>query len=213
VTTRTLPRAAALLALLGLMVVARPARADSYLDDWHPFQTYWSVYYEAAFPVGSMNSAWIDRQGWLGGGFDVRVGVWRRLSVGVSATWNSFDQTFANLTIARPGTTFTGSVFRQLGIFSARATAHWYFTNSTLQPYVGVGLGWAWATASEQVVDRRDTLYPSGFLVAPEVGVLVNVVPRLALTVTGRFQFTLVSWGGVTNAMWPSGQVGVAYFF
>jgi hypothetical protein len=195
------------------VLLARPTRADAYLDDWHPYQTYWGVNYEMAFPVGSLNTGFVNTQGWLGGGFDIRVGVWNRLSVGLSFTWNSFDQTFSNLTLERPGSTFTGSVYRQFGVFSARATTHWYFTQSVLQPYVGIGLGWAWGTASQQTVNLREDLYPNGFVVAPEVGLLVNVVPQLALTVTGRYQFTLLSFAGVTSAQWASAQVGVAYFF
>jgi hypothetical protein len=213
VTNRTLPRAAAALALLATVLLARPARADAYLDDWHPYQTYWGVNYEMGFPVGSLASNWINTMAWLGGGLDVRVGVWRRLSVGVNLTWNNLDQTFSSLLLERPGLTFTGPVYRQLGIFSARATAHYYLTSSTLQPYAGIGLGWAWGTALQQTVNQSRTEYPDGFLVAPEVGLLVNVVPRLALTVAARFQFTLMGWGGVKNATWPSAQVGVAYYY
>jgi opacity protein-like surface antigen len=213
VTIRTLRRAALALALLGSLVLARPARADAYLDDWHPYQTFWGLNWEVAFPVGSLASNWTSTVGWLGGGFDLRVGVWRRLSVGVSGTWDYWSQTFNQLTLERPGLTFTGPVFRQLSVFSARVTAHWYFTQTTFQPYVGVGVGGAWFSAKQQTVNYLDDYYPGSFLVAPEVGCLWNVVPKLALYGAARWQFTTASFAGVSSALWPSVQLGVAYFY
>lgn len=206
-------RAAAALALLAVVAVARPARAAGYLDDWHPHQTYWGVNYEAAFPVGSLQTSFINNQGWLGGGFDVRVGVWGRISAGVNCTWNSFDQTFSGMTVERPGQTFTGSVYRKLAIFSARGTVHYYLTQSVFQPYVGLGVGGAWIQATQQVVNVEDSYPTSGVLLAPEAGVLWTVVPSLALTATARYQLALTTFAGVSNPQWLSGQVGIAYFY
>ena len=116
--TRTLSRAAAVLALALALLGARPAVAKGYLDDWHPYQTYWAVGWSAAVPVTSLRAGYISNTGWLGGGTDLRIGVAGRLAVGVSGTWNWFDQTFPSLTLEQPDFTFTGPVYRRLSAFT-----------------------------------------------------------------------------------------------
>src|SRR5512135_3738482 len=119
---RPLSRLARSLGLAALLALAAalpsPGHADGYLDEWHPYQTFWSVGWEAGFPVGSLNKNWVASPGWLGGGFDVRVGVWGRLSVGLAGTWNWFDHTYSNLTIQNPGSTYTGTIYRRLSAFT-----------------------------------------------------------------------------------------------
>ena len=78
-----------------------------------------------------------EREGEEGGGADLRIGVAGRLAIGVSGTWNWFDQTFPSLTLEQPNLTFTGPVFRRLSAFTGLATAHYYLTSGNVQPFVG----------------------------------------------------------------------------
>jgi hypothetical protein len=202
-----------LFALAASLLAARPARAAAYLDDWHPYQTYWAVGWSAAVPMTSLRSSYISDTGWLGGGFDIRIGVVGRLAVGFSGTWNWFDQTFSSLAIHQPDLDFTGPVYRSLGAFTGLATFHYYFTQTTVQPYVGVGVGGVWLTPLQQTVNRPQTSSTSGLAVAPEVGFLFNVAQRLGLYVSGRYQLNLTTIPGVTNPSWACGQAGLAYYF
>jgi opacity protein-like surface antigen len=210
---RALPRAAALLALGLALMGARPARAVGYLDDWHPYQTYWAVGWSAAVPVMSMRSGYIDNTGWLGGGFDIRVGVAGRLAVGVSGTWNWFDQTYSTLTLEQGDFTFTGPVYRRLSSFTGLATAHYYFTSGAVQPFVGVGVGGIWISTLQQVVNQSQDRSTSGLAVAGEAGLLFTVSERLGLYLSGRYQLNLTSIPGADNPQWVSGQAGIAYYF
>ena len=201
------------LAVLVALCQAPAARATGYLDDWHPHQTYWAVGWNVAVPVESLRSDWQTNPGWLGGGFDIRVGLTGRLALGVNGTWNFFDQTFSFLTVERADFTFTGPVYRRLSSFTALGTAHYYLTQTAVQPYVGVGVGGVWFTVRQQVVDRDLISYTSGLAVAPELGVLFNVAPSLGLFLGGRYQFNLTTFGSVRNPTWISAQAGVAYYF
>ena len=211
--TRTLSRAAAVLALALALLGARPAVAKGYLDDWHPYQTYWAVGWSAAVPVTSLRAGYISNTGWLGGGTDLRIGVAGRLAVGVSGTWNWFDQTFPSLTLEQPDFVFTGPVYRRLSAFTALATAHYYLTSGDVQPFVGVGVGGIWISTVQQVVNRPQDGNTSGLAVAPEIGILFTVADRLGLYLSGRYQLNFTTIEGVTNPQWASGQAGLAYYF
>ena len=211
--TRALSRAATFVALAASLLAARPARAAAYLDDWHPYQTYWAVGWSAAVPVTSLRSSFISNTGWLGGGIDIRIGVVGRLAVGFSGTWNWFDQNFSSLTLQQGQLTFTGPVYRSLGAFTALATFHYYFTQSAVQPFVGVGLGGVWFSTLQQIVNRMQDTSTSGLVVAPEVGFLFNVAQSLGLCLSGRYQFNRTTIPGVKNPQWASVQAGLAYYF
>ena len=212
-TRRPAARLAALVSLVAGLVVATPARGASYLDDWHPYQTYWAVGWNVAVPLGSFRTDWQSNPGWLGGGFDIRVGVAGRLTVGVNGTWNFFDQTFSSLTLVEGDFTFTGPVYRRLSSFTALGTVHYYLTQTAVQPYVGLGLGGAWLNTRQQIVNRTSASYTSGLALVPEAGVLFNVAPRFGLYLSCRYQLNLTTLPGVTNPQWVSGQLGFAYYY
>jgi opacity protein-like surface antigen len=210
---RLLQRAAVLLGLALGLAVAGPARAAPYLDDWHPYQTYWAVGWSAAVPLPSLRLNYIDNTGWLGGGFAFRMGVAGRLALGVSGTWNYFDQTFQSLTIEQPDFTFTGPAFRRLSSFTALGTLHYYLTQSAVQPYVGVGIGGVWLNSTQKIVNVTSGSYTSGLALAGEVGFLFSVAQRLGLYLGGRYQYNLTTIPGVRNPQWVSCEAGVAYYF
>jgi opacity protein-like surface antigen len=201
------------LAAAALVLCAGSARADAYLDDWHPYQTYWSVGWESAFPMGTLQKDWVSNPGWLGGAFDVRVGVIGRLSVGVAGSWNWFSQTYPQITIEEPQVTVTGPVYRRLSAFTLRGTAHYYLTQTAVQPYVGVGVGVVWTSTLGQSANLKNSTSATALAVSPEVGVLFNMVPRVALYVVGRYQFTLADFATVERAQWIAAQAGLAWYF
>lgn len=210
---RRLGRAAILLVLASALGASRPARADAYLDDWHPYQTYWAVGWNIAVPVTSLRAGFVDNTGWLGGSVDIRVGVWGRLALGVDATSNFFDQTFSNLTVERPDYTFTGPAYRRLGAITVLGTAHYYLTQTAVQPFLGIGVGGVWLSSSQRIVNLSTGYYTSGLAVAPEVGLLFNVSARLGLYLSGRYQFNLTTLPGVKNPQWASGVAGFTYYY
>jgi hypothetical protein len=207
-------RLAAVLAVALALLGPRPAAAKGYLDDWHPYQTYWAVGWSAAVPVTALRAGFISDTGWLGGGADIRIGVAGRLAVGVSGTWTWLDQTFPSLTLEQPPSlTFTGPVYRRLSATTALATAHYYLGSGNVQPFVGVGVGGVWFSTLVQVVNRPQSSYTSGLAVAGELGLLFTVAQQLGIYLSGRYQLNLATIDGLANPQWVSGQAGVAYYF
>jgi hypothetical protein len=201
-------------ALLAAAVALLPATAGAqYLDDWHPYQTFWAVGWEAAVPMGSFRDSFVSAPSYTGGQFEFRIGVLGPLSVGAAASWNWFEQSYSNVTLQQPDYTFTGAVYRRLSTTSARLTVHYYLTQKTIQPYVGAGVGAVWTDTKVQAVDRRQQTYGVALGVDPEVGVLFNVVRSFSFYLLARYQFTLATFGEVTNAQWVAAQTGVAYYF
>ncbi len=212
-TGRLLARLVAAGTLALSLAWSHPASASGYLDEWHPYQTYWAVGWSAAVPLAAYRSGFISNTGWLGGGFDARVGVAGPIAVGMSGTWNYFEQTFSSLQLEQGNVTFTGPVFRRTSTFTALATVHWYLTRSNVQPFVGAGMGGMWANTNQQIVNLPEGSVTSGLAIAGEAGVLFTVAERLGLYLSGRYQVSLTTIQGIANPQWVSGQAGVAYYY
>jgi hypothetical protein len=194
---RTIWTAMVILATL----VAVPAKgADGYL--WHHdggslFSLGWEC---GTQPMGSPQTSFSP----VGLYLEYQKGVARQLSLGVALQYNRFDYQFD----AQPGA--------HMNALALQATVHYYFTRSTLQPYVGLGAGGAWheLAASEASSDRG-----YGFSASGQVGVLLTVGTGVALNLALGYQFTTgtVSVNGdptwsVTNPRWFWGNVGVSFY-
>jgi hypothetical protein len=208
-----IPRLALLTAALGALLHAGPARADAYLDDFHPNQTFWSAGWEVGIPVLDLRSQWVDALSPQSGQFEVRVGVLGRLSLGAAFNLNWFQQNFDSLQVQQGQYTFTGPVYRRFSAIGLRGTVHYYLTQTAIQPYVGAGVGVIWTSTRRQTATLQESTNSSYLAVDPEIGVLFNVIPRFAFYVLGRYQWTQASFAGVHNASWIGAQLGVAYYY
>jgi opacity protein-like surface antigen len=211
--TDSLSRLLRSVAVAAALLVATPGQAIGYLDDWHPYQTYWAVGWSPSVPVAGMRAGFISNPGWLGGQFDIRIGVAGRLALGVNGTWSWFEQSYPTLSVEQGDFTFTGPVYRRLSAFTCLGTAHYYFTQGYVQPFVGVGVGGIWTSALQQVVNLPQSSDNSGLAVAGELGLLFTVSERLGLYLSGRYQLNLTTLPGVEKPQWVSGQAGIAYYF
>jgi hypothetical protein len=143
----------------------------------------------------------------------VRVGVMERLSVGVALNYNWFDQNFSQVTVVYPEYTVTGPVYRRMGAFTARGTAHFYLTSTRLQPYIGLGVGVVWTQVRLQTADQVRDTYSSYLAVDPEVGFLLNTSDSFAFYLAARYQGTAASFYQVKNAQWIGLQIGMGWIF
>ena len=82
-----------------------------------------------------------------------------------------------------------------------------------MQPYLGVGVGVRLAEHPAGIVNR--TLRPTRAAspIAPELGILFNVAPRLGLYLSGRYQLNLATIPGAANPQWASAMAGIAYYY
>ncbi len=202
-----------LLALAALLVQPSQARADGFLDAWHPNQSFWAIGYEVGIPVNGLRNNWVNRVSPAGGQFAIQVGIVERLSVGVAMNYNWFDQNFSQATTLYPEFTVTGPVYRRLGAFTARGTVHYYLTSTRLQPFVGVGVGGIWTATRIQTADRVQNSYSSYLVVDPEVGLMLSTSDSFAFYLLGRYQWTTASFFEVKNAQWVGVQLGFGWIF
>jgi hypothetical protein len=193
-----------LLAVGAAFLPAGNARADGFLDAWHPHQSYWSVGWEVGIPVNGLRAGWVNRTSPAGGQLEVRVGLMERLSVGIAGNYNWFDQNFS---------TATGSVYRRFSAFALRGTAHYYLTSTALQPFVGVGVGCIWTATRRQTADLTQDASSSYLAVDPEVGFLLSTSDSFAFYVLGRYQWTAATFYEVKDAQWIGVQIGMGWFF
>ena len=206
-------KALLLLALAALLVPPPQARADGFLDAWHPNQSFWAIGYEVGIPVNGLRNNWVNRVSPAGGQFAIQVGIVERLSVGVAMNYNWFDQNFSQATTLYPEFTVTGPVYRRLGAFTARGTVHYYLTSTRLQPFVGVGVGGIWTATRIQTADRVQNSYSSYLVVDPEVGLMLSTSDSFAFYLLGRYQWTTASFFEVKNAQWVGVQLGFGWIF
>ncbi len=206
-------RALLVLAFAALLVPPSQARADGFLDAWHPNQSFWAIGYEVGIPVNGLRSNWVNRVSPAGGQFAIQVGILERLAVGVAMNYNWFDQNFSQATTVYPEFTVTGPVYRRLGAFTARGTVHYYLTSTRLQPFIGLGVGGVWTQTRIQTADRVQDTYSSYLAVDPEVGLMLSTSDTFAFYLLGRYQGTAASFFDVKNAQWIGVQIGFGWIF
>ncbi|MCC6335697.1 MAG: acyloxyacyl hydrolase [Myxococcales bacterium] len=182
--------------------------------DFRRYDTIWNFTYELGGAIGSF-SQYISAVSPVGFNLEGRSKVTRRLSVGLTFGFNRYSQTsdLASLALDNGGTA-SGPLYRYAHFLSPRLTAHYYFLDQSVQPYVGVGLGAVWSFAYQRVADLEES--DSGFHFAShaEAGLYWSLAlsdSRLALTAAVRYTFTTVSFAQVQNAMMLSGLLGVAW--
>lgn len=192
---------------------ARAEEAWVSTPDYRPDMTLFIVNWEITGPIGSFGD-YIDDTSLRGGSIEFRSFVSEKVSLGLSFSWNRFDQTFDLVTAPITNGTASGPVYRYADMFGVRALAHYYLAPGPLQPYLGVGIGGAWNYAYQQVADVSDSQENFNFIVDPEVGLLYWLAQGgldAALNVAFRYTYTTATVGRESDTQALSGIVGLAF--
>jgi hypothetical protein len=181
---------------------------------YKPDLTLFIVNYEIAGPVGSFND-YIDETSFRGGSIEFRSFLSNNVSLGLSFSWNRWEQTEDLERVEIPNGMASGPVFRYADMFGVRGLAHYYLLQeSALRPYLGVGIGGAWNYAYQQAADLADSQENFNFIVDPEVGLLYWFAQggtSAALNVALRYTYTTATMGREDNAQMLSGIFGLAF--
>jgi hypothetical protein len=164
---------------------------------FHLGQTLVAINYEPSVPIGSFED-YISDWSWRGFSFEGRKKFHPKLSAGLSFSWNRWDQTYSDVSVNLPNGVVSGPVYRYADMFAIRATAHYYLLEGPIQPYAGFGIGGAWAYSFQQVADIADSQNGFHFIVSPEAGVLVQLVPgstAIGLNLAVRYTYTTAEVG------------------
>jgi hypothetical protein len=210
---KTIARTAVLSALL-LGGIAR-AQSDAWVStgSYRPNQTQWILNWEIAEPIGDFNK-YISDTSFRGFSFEGRSFVKPNLSVGLSASFNRFQQTFDMETMQVGNATVSGPVYRYADMFALRALGHFYLPHGNFKPYGGLGIGGSWDYAFQQVADLSKSQSNFDFIVSPEIGLLYTVASggtSIGLNVAIRYTYTTATVGTFHDAQTFSGVIGVAW--
>jgi opacity protein-like surface antigen len=134
----------------------------------------WGLSWEISIPT---NNDFLTKTSFAGGKFEYRhFFPGKPLSLGVSLGWNSYEQYIPTQTITydEGSKAITTDMDRVIYTVPVAAIGHYYFNYGKMaMPYLGVGIG---AQYSEQDIYYNiflDEEYNWGFLVRPEIGVLI----------------------------------------
>jgi len=158
-------------------------------------QTLYGINWEVSAPIGDFKDFISD---WSFRGFsaEARYMMTDRLSLGTAFSWNRWSETNLNGRIDVPNGNITGPVYRYADAFGIKLLAHYYLMSGPIQPYVGAGIGGAWSFSFQQAADLANSHDSFDFLVAPEIGVMWQVMRgnrNLHLNVALRYTFTTAS--------------------
>ena len=193
-----------LLLLAAALSLPAPARADGFIQTSQLYRSkLFSVSWEYSIPVLNLRSSLVSEGSAANVDIGLRFGVSKRLSLGASATWNKLAQS------GPPNSSFQA--------FALRGTAHWYFTSSAVQPYVGLFAGGAYIEAIQGPGPTQVAWAP---VAGPELGFLFTVADGLALILAGRYEmaFTTIQVNGdpaLPELKWPSWvaiQLGIGFY-
>lgn len=193
------PRRARFLLVVALAtIVPTLARAEGYL--YSPYTsdvTLVGAAWSYAKPLRAMQEQFL--YAWSPQGFEAefRTRLASRVSVGGDFTYNAFSQDFS------------GGTHREFEAIAVRATVHWYLTGTSVQPYVGFGVGGVHRDASQ---DGAQVHADFAALVEPQAGLLLTIDRGLALNLSVRYAFTHPSLDVVGRPEWLSAQIGLAVY-
>ena len=145
--------------------------------------------WEIAFPV---NENFLTKTSLAGGRLEYRKFLKPNVSVGLAASWNSFDQYFSTQTYqkANGSGAVTTDMIRQIYTVPVTATLHYYFQGSPkVKPYIGVGIGTQYSEQNAYFNIYELTSNNWGFAVRPEIGLLVPFNQYWSLLLAGGYNY------------------------
>jgi hypothetical protein len=132
----------------------------------------WNFDWNMGFPMGDTKD-YIGQPTFRGFSIEGRGFVTDNITVGGIGAWNVFYENFGWTTNSDGTRTIYGYKRRYLNVMPLMVTAHYYFSQGQIQPYIGAGVG-------SYYIESRDFVgiyYIQGkdwhFGIAPEVGIIM----------------------------------------
>ncbi|NQU32499.1 MAG: hypothetical protein HQ521_04630 [Bacteroidetes bacterium] len=132
----------------------------------------WNFDWNMGFPMGDTKD-FIGQPTFRGFSIEGRGFVTESIAIGGIGAWNVFYENFGWSTTVEGTKKIYGYHRRYLNVMPLMVTAHYYFSQGTIQPYIGAGVG-------TYFIESRDYMgiyYYQGkdwhFGIAPEVGVVM----------------------------------------
>lgn len=174
------------------------------------------VDYRVSAPIGSFQD-YVADVSFRGTQLDLRFLVHPRVSVGLGAGWQLYNEKKARATYPIESGAITATLYRSMEMVPLLATAHFYFVREgSVKPYGGVGIGPSYTYFQTLAADLGTTKSEWYFTLQPEAGVLIGRDDGLrsyGLNLSVRYSWLPASFGDVTNVQAFGGQIGVYSLF
>jgi hypothetical protein len=171
-------------------------------------QEWWTgITYQGALSAGDTKDI-ADQFSWRNVGIEGRTMVGPKMSVGVFAGWNVFNEETSG-TISLAGVDVTGFQSRFVNAIPLLATVHLYSDRRNgPRPYLGGGVGTYWIENRLELGQTALEVDNWHFGLAPEFGIIFPTGGRLEGYLSAKYNYAFES-GGITHSYWTFG-IGLA---
>lgn len=131
-----------------------------------------------AFLIGwdvAVPTRYLTRPGWAGIRIDYREMLNPKVSVGIAASWNTFNQYYPRETYQKENGegAITSDLIKNVYSIPITLSSHYYFRGGKkLVPYLGMNLGGMYSNQSLYINQLEVDQHNWGFVARPEIGVI-----------------------------------------
>lgn len=157
-------------------------------------QNYAAFQYSINVPMGKTGD-FISKPSFRGVTFDYRYEVTPSVMVGFSVGWYTFfeDAGYKTITSKNDQITASGHQYRYLNSVPLLFNVDYYFSESDLRPFVGLGLGTTYNRAEVQMGMYEMEWDPWQFTLAPEAGVAYKLSESVSVLGALRYNVSFKS--------------------
>jgi outer membrane protein len=163
-------------------------------------QSYTSLTYSIGFPTGDLGD-FISQPSFRGITLDYHKLIQPNIGVGFSVGWNVFYEDLPNDTYTVDNVSLSGKQYRYMNYWPILAKGAYYLSpGETINPFVGLGVGTIYSLQNTDMNLYTVELDAWNFALQPEIGVLFNVDPSVAMTLVAKYYNGFAASGDLDTA-------------
>lgn len=176
---------------LVILSLVLAVQLSSYAQSFYTTRDKFFVSWEIAIPT---NNDYLNKTSAAGGRVEYRHMIRPNVSIGIGASWNSFEQYTSRKTYQKPdgNGAITTDVVKDIYTVPVTASIHYYLgkPQGRVNPYIGIGIGTQYSEqdAYFNIYDISDMNW--GFCVRPEVGLILPFNRGVGAYVSAAYNFS-----------------------
>jgi outer membrane protein W len=174
-----------------LLILVLSVQLASYAQTFYGLQDKFLVSWEIAVPT---NNDYLSKTSAAGGRVEYRHMIKPNLSIGIGASWNSFEQYTGRKTYQKSDGSgaVTTDVIKDIYTVPVTIGLHYYFAQpkSPINPYIGIGIGTQYSEQNAYFNIYEISEKNWGFCVRPEVGLLVPFNRAIGAYLSAAYNFS-----------------------
>jgi len=152
-------------------------------------QSLTALQYSMGFGTGDLGD-FVSQASFRGFTIDFRKLVQPNIGVGFDIGWNVFYEERAYDTYTQGTVSYSGKQYRYNNQFPMLLAADYYFKpGEQINPFAGIGLGTMYSLRNTDMGQYTLEEDAWNFALRPEIGVMFQANPNMALAVTGKYYY------------------------